>query len=108
MARASAGYQLPATAARRTAAMALTVDAIVDVREDVVAVLELPDDRLLEHDLAHQRPVEVREAGDVVARALLRVLDGGVGLHDEGPVRGLGQEQLARGLLECPALQVAR
>src|SRR5262245_31578246 len=78
------GYQLPATAALRTGLgtrAILHVHPVVDRRKDVVALLELRDDRLLERDLALERAVEVGEARDVVARALLRVLYRRVRLH---------------------------
>src|SRR5688572_5098384 len=88
IAAADPGYHVPATAAGRTAlAIGITsaIGAVVDLREDVVPLLELPEDRLVEPAFG-ERPVEVREPRDVVARALLRVLDGGPRLHDEGPV----------------------
>ena len=56
--------------------------------------------------LPGERAVEIVEARDVVAGALLRVLDRGVRLHDEGPVGGLGEQQLAGRLVEGAPLQV--
>src|SRR5512136_1915579 len=95
------GYQEPATADLRTvacmgapspkssapnvaprrAAARSAVDAVIDPRKDVVELLELVDDRLLQHQLARERPIEPREARHVVPRALLRVLDRRAGLH---------------------------
>src|SRR6266480_3417511 len=105
----SPGYQVPAIGDVRTCpAMSravLFIDPVVDPGEQVVAPLEVANDRLLQHRLADERAVEVGEAGHVVARPLLRVLDHGARLHDERPVRGLGQQQLARRLIERPALE---
>src|SRR2546422_340949 len=89
----SPGYQVPATHLRARpchapdsrGAPVLFITPMVDRGEDVVPPLEVPHDRLLEHHLSHERAVQVREAGDVVAGPLLGVFHGGARLHDEGP-----------------------
>ena len=51
--------------------------------------------------------VEVVEVEHVDLRALHGVLDHGAGLHDEGPVARLGQQQLAGRLVEGAPLDAA-
>src|SRR5262249_14240785 len=77
--------------ASRSSEARLPVHPVVDQRKDVVPLLELAQDRLLQEAVRGEHPVQVVEARDVITRLLLRVLDRGVRLHDEGPVRGLGQ-----------------
>src|SRR6266511_3078708 len=80
------------------ASTALRVDAEVDLREDVVHRLQRRQPLLV--DLAALDRVGKKvEAGEVVADAPLRVLDGGARLHDERPVGGLRQQQRARRLI---------
>src|SRR6185503_2943478 len=79
MASARAGYQVPAIGEVRTGpamknhrlASGLFIDSIVDQGEEVVAPLEVADDRLFEHRLAGEGPIEIGESGDMVARPLL-------------------------------------
>ena len=52
--------------------------------------------------------VQVIEVEHVDLRSAHGVLDHGAGLHDEGPVAGLGQQQLAGRLVERAALQAVR
>src|SRR6266511_3802118 len=76
----------PPRGARERPLTGLSIYPVIDLREDVVARLEVGHDRLLQRHLGLERAVEVREARHVVARALLGVLHGGARLHDEGPV----------------------
>src|SRR5450432_273046 len=75
------------------------VDAVVDVREDVVARLDVGEPALV--DLG--RPdvvIELVELQDVLVDAPRGVRHGRAGLHDEGPVGGLREHELAGRLVE--------
>src|SRR5262245_11761720 len=101
------GFTLGVSRLRYTRLRRLSIHPVVDLREDVVPLLELPNDGLAEaalRKLAEQPAIEVGEARDVVARSLLGVLDHGARLHDERPVRGLRQQQLAGGLVQRAAV----
>src|SRR5258706_6108209 len=107
MAAGEPGYQLPATAAlrigsipdpvrrratngRRRSCRRLSGYPVVDLGEDVVALLELPEDRLLQEPAGREHPIEIVDSGHVVGGALVCVFHGGVRLHDEGPVPAVG------------------
>src|SRR3954452_22289099 len=71
----------------------------VQVRENVVTPLAVFEERLIDR-AGQQLLVQFREAQDVVARLFGGVVFRGAGLHQEGPVAGLGEEQLAGELLQ--------
>src|SRR3954449_8182442 len=83
------------------------VDAVIDLREEIVPRLHQAQPALVEL-LPLQLIVQLGEAEQVLARAPDRVVDHRAGLHDEGPVARLREEELAGGLVQGAALYVAR
>src|SRR5688572_24164206 len=79
--------------------LSASVDVVVDVREDVVAALDVGELAFVYARRAHV-VVELVELDDVLVDALGGVGNGRPRLHDERPVRRLRQHQLARRLIE--------
>src|SRR5262245_41128448 len=80
-----------------------SVYAIVDVRENIVAALDIGEPRFVGGRLqlvAAQVVVDLVELQDVLVDALRGVRDRRPRLHDERPVGGLRQHQLARRLVQ--------
>ena len=71
----------------------------IDIGEDIVAPLAVAEEVAVDV-VGVDLVVEAVEAQDVVLGALDGVVHHGAGLHDEGPVAGLREEQFAGGLLE--------
>src|SRR3954471_12136019 len=78
----------------------------VQVREDVVTPLAVFEKSFVDR-AGLQLLVKPREAQDVVARLFGGVVFRGPGLHQEGPVAGLGQQELAGELLHAAVEQRA-
>src|SRR5579883_1675061 len=83
------------------------VNAIVNVREQVVPALDAAEPALVDV-IALDRLIEMIEIIHVNACAFLGVFDHRAGLEDEGPVARLGQEQLAGSLVESTTAQRRR
>src|SRR3954453_22030197 len=85
-------------AERGSATRSARVDPVVDLRKDVVPLLDVGQPPFVDLGALHV-VVDLVELQDVLVHATGGVGDGGAGLHDEGPVAGLGQHQLARRLV---------
>src|SRR5258708_38234310 len=83
------------------------VDAVVDLRKEVVALFHGAEPGLVEAS-GLELLVEPGEAEQSLLAAADSVVDHGAGLDDERPVRGLRQQELARGLVEGAPLRAAR
>src|SRR5215813_1283859 len=77
------------------------VDAVVQLREDVVLRFEVREPAL-RHPTCLEFLVETGEAQDVFIHSLGGVRNGRPGAHDERPVARLHEHELARGLIERP------